>query len=98
MGLISGQRLRVKGKAKIEAFSYYRVNNLMRTREEMLKIDRTAIKVTSIKEIESDDNECWQSRPPEERLVALELLRQIAYGYEPNTCRLQRVLEVAERK
>jgi hypothetical protein len=62
----------------------------------MLKIDRTAIKVTSIKE--SDDNEYWQSRPPEERLVALELLRQIAYGYEPNTCRLQRVLEIAERK
>ncbi len=62
----------------------------------MLKIDRTVIKVTSIKS--SDDNEYWQSRPPEERLVALELLRQIAYGYEPNTGRLQRVLEIAERK
>jgi hypothetical protein len=68
----------------------------MRTRDEMLKIDRTAIKVTSIKE--SDDNEYWQSRPPAERLVALELLRQIAYGYEPDTIRLQRVLEIAERK
>jgi hypothetical protein len=68
----------------------------MRTREEMLKIDRTAIKVTSINE--SDDNEFWQSRPPEERLVALELLRQIAYGYEPDTIRLQRVLEITERK
>jgi hypothetical protein len=33
----------------------------MRTRDEMLKIDRTAIKVTSINE--SDDNEFWQSRP-----------------------------------
>jgi hypothetical protein len=69
---------------------------MIRTRDEMLKIDRTAIKVTSIKE--SDDNEFWQSRPPEERLVALELLRQIAYGYEPNTIRLQRVLEIVERK
>jgi hypothetical protein len=68
----------------------------MRTREEMLKIDRTAIKVTSIKE--SDDNEYWQSRPPEERLVALELLRQIAYGYEPNTVRVQRVVEIDEPK
>ena len=68
----------------------------MRTQEEMLKIDRTAIKVTSLKE--SDDNEFWQSRPPEERLVALELLRQIVYGYEPNTARLQRVFEIAERK
>jgi hypothetical protein len=33
----------------------------MRTRAEMLKIDRTAIKVTSIKS--SDNNEYWQSRP-----------------------------------
>jgi hypothetical protein len=33
----------------------------MRTPKEMLKIDRTAIKVTSIKE--SDDNEYRQSRP-----------------------------------
>jgi hypothetical protein len=68
----------------------------MRTRDEMLKIDRTAIKVTSIKE--SDDNEFWQSRPPEERLAALELLRQIVYDYDPNTARIQRVLEIAERK
>jgi hypothetical protein len=68
----------------------------MRTRDEMLKIDRTAIKVTSIKE--SDDNEYWQSRLPEERLIALELLRQIAYGYEPDTARIQRVLEITERK
>jgi hypothetical protein len=68
----------------------------MLTREEMLKIDRTAIKVTSIKE--SDDNEFWQSRPPAERLVALELLRQIAYSYEPDSIRLQRVLEIDERK
>jgi hypothetical protein len=68
----------------------------MRTRAEMLKIDRTAIKVTSIKE--SDDNEYWQTRPPEERLVALELLRQIAYGYEQDTARIQRVIEIAERK
>jgi len=68
----------------------------MRTREEMLKIDRTAVKVTSLKE--SDEKEFWLSRPPEERLVALELLRQIAYGYEPNSLRLQRVFEIAERK
>jgi hypothetical protein len=68
----------------------------MRTRDEMLKIDRTAIKVTSINE--SDDNEYWQTRPPEERLVALELLRQIVYDYDPNTARIQRVLEIAERK
>lgn len=75
---------------------YYQENKLMRTQAEMLKIDRTAIKVTSINE--SDDNEFWQSRPPEERLVALELLRQIVYGYDPNTARMQKVFEIDERK
>jgi hypothetical protein len=68
----------------------------MRTREEMLKIDRSAIKVTSLKK--SDEKEFWLSRPPAERLAALELLRQIAYGYEPDSLRLQRVFEIAERK
>jgi hypothetical protein len=67
----------------------------MRTREEMLKVDRAAIKVTLLKE--SDEKEFWQSRSPAERLTALELLRQIAYGYRPNSVRLQRVLEIAER-
>lgn len=67
----------------------------MRTREEMLKVDRTAIKIASINE--SDDLEFWLSRPPLERLAALELLRQIAYGYEPNSLRFQRVFEIVER-
>jgi hypothetical protein len=68
----------------------------MRTREEMLKIDRSVIKVTSL--YESDEKEFWLSRPPEERLTALELLRQIAYGYEPDSLRLQRVFEIVEGK
>ncbi len=67
----------------------------MRTREEMLKVDRTAIKIASFDE--SDELEFWLSRPPLERLFALELLRQIAYGYEPDSLRLQRVFEVVER-
>ena len=65
----------------------------MRTREEMLKIDRNALAVTPLDE--SDELNYWLSRPPAERLAALELLRQIAYGYEPDSLRLQRVFEVA---
>jgi hypothetical protein len=68
----------------------------MRKQADMLKIDRTVINVTSIKE--SDEKEFWKTRQPEERLEALELLRQIAYGYEPNSIRLQRVFEIAEQK
>ena len=39
----------------------------------------------------------WQTRTPADRLRALELLRQIEYGYDPNTTRIQRVLEIVER-
>jgi len=60
-----------------------------------LKVDRTVISVGSIFD-ESDEKTYWLSRTPAERLEALELYRQIAYGYDPNTLRLQRVLEIAE--
>ena len=68
----------------------------MRTREEMLKLDRGAFAVTSLKE--TDELKYWLTRSPAERLAALELLRQIAYGYEPDSVGLQRVLEIARRK
>ena len=34
---------------------------------------------------------------PEERLEAVELLRQIHYGYDPTTERLQKVITVVKR-
>ena len=58
------------------------------------KMDKKAISVTSLFE-ESDEKEYWLSKTPQERLEALELMRQINYGYNPITDRLQRVLEVA---
>jgi hypothetical protein len=45
---------------------------------------------------EPDDRAYWLSKTLEERLEALELLRQIHYGYDPTTERLQRVLTVVE--
>ena len=44
------------------------------------------------------DKTYWHSKTPQERLEALELMRQINYGYNPTTERLQRVLEVDELK
>ncbi len=61
-----------------------------------VKLDKTAIQVySSFEEADEDDRKYWQSRTPNERLEALELMRQSAYGYtEPTAKRLQRVLEI----
>ena len=59
------------------------------------KIDKDALSVILLSE-ESDDKEYWHAKTPQERLEAVELMRQINYGYDPTTIRLQRVLEVAQ--
>ena len=59
------------------------------------KIDKGALSIISLSE-ESDDREYWHAKTPQERLAAVELMRQINYGYGPTTTRLQRVLEVAQ--
>ena len=60
-----------------------------------LRVDRSAFRVDSLSD-ESGDKVYWLSKTPLERLQALEFMRQIHYGYDPATTRLQRVLEVAE--
>jgi len=47
------------------------------------RVDRTAFSVTTLSEAEKGDLAYWRSRTPDERLAALELSRQIAYGYDP---------------
>jgi hypothetical protein len=59
------------------------------------RMDRTTLSVTSLTD-ESGDREFWLSKTPQERLVAMELLRAINYGYDPLSARLQRVLSVAQ--
>jgi hypothetical protein len=61
------------------------------------KMDKTAISVVSLEEANTDEVEYWLSKTPYERLNALETLRQIFYGSDPTTTRLQRVLEITER-
>src|SRR5215213_2893714 len=64
-----------------------------------VRIDRTAFRVfSSFEEAEAADRAYWHSRTPAERLTAVELMRQSAYGYDPATARLQRVFEVAQLK
>ena len=58
------------------------------------RMDKSVLSVTSLFD-ESDEKAYWLSKTPHERLEAVELMRQINYGYNPITSRLQRVLEVA---
>jgi hypothetical protein len=61
------------------------------------RLDRTAFSIISLDEADHDEMEYWLSKTPHERLEALETLREIFYGYDPTTTRLQRVLEITER-
>ena len=63
----------------------------------LAKLDKTAFAVASLTD-ESDEKQYWLTKSPYERLRALELMRQIIYGYDPSTERLQRVFEVVERE
>ena len=65
--------------------------------EETFKMDKSALSVTSLSE-ESDEKAYWHAKTPHERLKAVELMRQINYGYDPATTRIQRVLEVVQLK
>jgi len=60
------------------------------------KLQRTAFTIGSLFE-KSDEKSYWLSKSPYERLEAVELMRQIIYGYDPSATRIQRVLEVTQR-
>jgi hypothetical protein len=61
------------------------------------RLDKTVFSIVSLEDADNDDVEFWLSKTPYERLDALETLRQIFYGYDPATTRLQRIFEIAER-
>ena len=61
------------------------------------KIDRSYFKISGLTD-KSDETAFWQSKTPRERLEAIEIIRQIIYGYNPSTTRLQRVLEIAQQE
>ncbi|NJO08201.1 MAG: hypothetical protein HC876_23335 [Chloroflexaceae bacterium] len=60
------------------------------------RMDKRHFSIVSLSE-ESDEDAYWQQQPPLDRIAALELMRQVMYGYDITTTRLQRVLTVAER-
>ena len=50
---------------------------------ETFKMDKSVLSVTSLSE-ESDEKAYWHAKTPHERLEAVELMRQINYGYDPS--------------
>ena len=56
-------------------------------------MDRKAFAVTSFKGASDADQAYWAGVSPDERMAALELQRQIAYGYKIAP-RVKKVLEV----
>ena len=63
----------------------------------LLRVDRTAFSVVSLEDA-GDDRAYWASKTPQERMAALELVREVLYGYRGTRPGLQRVLEVVERE
>jgi hypothetical protein len=53
------------------------------------KVQRNAFTVSSLFD-QSDEKAYWLSRTPYERLEAVELMRQIIYGYNPSATRLDK--------
>ncbi|NKQ37075.1 MAG: hypothetical protein HF973_15855 [Chloroflexi bacterium] len=62
----------------------------------LLQIDKKSFSVVSLKD-ESDEKAYWLAKTPQERLEALELMRQIVYNYDPATTRLQRIFTITQR-
>jgi hypothetical protein len=60
------------------------------------KLDKSAFAVTALS-APSGEKEYWLTKSPAKRLAAVETMRQIIYGYDPLTTRLQRVFEVTQR-
>ncbi len=61
------------------------------------KMDKTVLTVASLHD-PSDENQHWRRQTPEARWEALEFMRQVVYGYDPSTERLQRSLTVIRIK
>ncbi len=57
-------------------------------------LDRASFSVGTLDD--DDARRTWRARTPDERLGALEFLRQVMYGYDAAADRLQKVLEVVE--
>lgn len=69
------------------------------TMQKNQKLDRSAFSIGALQDEDGMEGMLyWKNKTPVERLEAVERIRQILYGYDPSTTRLQRILEVTELK
>jgi len=61
------------------------------------KVNKKHLSIASSREFDLIDIDYWKSKSPSERIEAIELMRQINFGYDPSTERLQRFLTVTQR-
>lgn len=76
--------------------SLYAIIELMEIDTNPLTIDKTNVVISSLDE-PTDEIAFWSIKSPIEHMAAIELMRQIIYGYDPTTARLQRVLTITQR-
>lgn len=62
----------------------------------LTRVDRSVLTIVDLNHSGKEDTAYWLSKPPIERLMALEALRQQHYGYGSTIPRLQRLLEVVD--
>ena len=66
------------------------------TNPENFKFNLTTLSIANLNDEDNEDRAYWLLKSPKERLIALEYLRLVMYGYDPNNSRLQRVFEIAK--
>jgi len=62
----------------------------------LTRVDRKVLTFSTLEASDRDDTFYWLTKPPIERLMALEVLRQQLYADGATAPRLQRLLEVVE--
>jgi hypothetical protein len=68
------------------------------TQAESASIEGSAVRLLGREEPEREDRRFWHLKTPAERLAAAEQLRQVAYGYDAATARIQAVVVRTVRK
>jgi hypothetical protein len=81
----------------VKPVNFNESNSAMTNKQsESFRFNSSVFSVVNLNSEDTEDKIYWLQKSPSDRLIALEYLRQVMYGYDPNTTRLQRVFEIAK--